>query len=492
MAVSKTKRKFAFDVSWVFIGSGAGLAILFLRKAVLARYLGPGDLGLFSMCIMVAGIFSLVAGFGFDSAIVKYVAEYKDKEDKHKFSQYVSSAILTMAIFGIASSIILFILSDTLASIFNMPSLSLLLKIFAFTFPFSLIITIVFGFLNGLREMNDYTCADISRGSLTFLIIVIFIFTGFGVRGAVLGYTLAEIVTACIFIILIRKYYVHFTARAYKQTTKKLISFGSRMVAGNAVNLIANSTDILLIGYFLTATDVGYYSIAIALLKPLLFIPQAIQRVTYPATTEYWSNNNRAGLNKMINKSMKYSACLLSLIGLGVGFYAKEIITFVFGKEFIYAALPLCVLLIARVIRGGTIVSIGGSLAGAGRPGLSLKTDAISATANIVLNILLIPAFGILGAALATAISLILGTIVFLIFIVKTLSVQIDVKWYMQITGLALTVVILFFIGGKFINHYLLGLIILSIYTAMIIKFFITKEDREMFKSLTCSLIHRR
>lgn len=489
MTTTKTKKKFAFDVGWVFIASATVLGIRFLRKTVLAQYLGPGDLGLFSICLTIGTIITLVAGLGFESAIVKYVAEYK--EDKNKLSQLVSSAFITMFIFGVFAGAVLFVFSTALADIFNMPSLSLLLKIFGLMFPFTLLLSIVFGLLAGLRKMIYFSYVNISHVFLIFLFILIFVLAGVGVRGAVLGYVLAEIVIVCIFIILIRKY-IHFTVHAYKQTTKKLISFGSRMVGANALNLITNHVDILLIGYFLTATDVGYYSIAVALANLISFVPSSIQRVTYPATSEYWSKNNRAGLIKMIDKSMKYSACFLLLVGLGMGFYAKEIIAGVFGKEFIYAALPLCVLLIARVARGSTVVPIGGSLAAVGRPDLSFKANSISSAVNVVLNVLLIPAFGILGAALATSISLLLGTVIFLIFTVKTLSIKIDVRWYMQIMGLALTSVILFFVGKKFIDPYLLGLIILCACTVIIAKFFITKEDREMFKSLAHSLIYHR
>ena len=489
MTVSKTKKKFAFDVGWVFFASVVALFIRFLRKTVLARYLGPADLGLFSMCLTVGSIITLVAGFGVESAVIKYVAECKG--DKNKISQLLSSALITMIILGIFSSAILFVLSSTLADIFNMPSLSLLLKIFGIAFPFTLITTIIFGLLNGLRKMNYFSYANISRASFAFIFILIPILIGLGVGGAVLGYVLAEIIIAGIFIAFIRKY-IHFTVRACKQTAKKLISFGSRMVGANAVNMITNQVDILLIGYFLTATEVGYYAIAVALAGLLSFLPQAVQKITYPTTSEYWSSNDIAGLNKMINKSMKYSACFLLLVGLGMGFYAREIITIIFGGDFIYATLPLRVLLIARIIRGSTIVPIGGSLAGVGRPDLSLKTDSVSAIANIMLNILLIPPFGILGAAIATTTSLILGTIIFLIFTVKTLSVQIDIKWYSKFFGLALTTVLLFLFGIKLGSPYLVGSIVLCISAILILRFFLTEEDRDMFKSLTLSLIYRR
>lgn len=194
----------------------------------------------------------------------------------------------------------------------------------------------------------------------------------------------------------------------------------------------------------------------------------------------------------MIDKSMKYSACILLPLGLGVGFFANEIVTGIFGREFIYAALPLCVLLIARVIRGGTIVPIGACFSGVGRPDLVLKFTAISVGVNVGLNILLIPPLGILGAAIATTISLLLGTIIFLAFMPRVLRVKIDIKWYARAMGFACIAIALFLVGIRLINPYVVGGVILCGYVILVFKVFLTKEDRAMLGSLAYSLIKRR
>ncbi len=186
----------------------------------------------------------------------------------------------------------------------------------------------------------------------------------------------------------------------------------------------------------------------------------------------------------MIDKSMKYSACILLPLGLCFGFFSKELVTGVFGQEFIYAALPLCVLLIARVIRGSTIVPVGLSFAGVGRPDIPLKLSAISAGANVGLNILLIPPFGILGAAIATTTSLLLGVIISLALFPKILKVRVDIKWYAQIMGSAGIAIGLFLAGREFIHPYIVGGVILCIYAALVWGVFLAGEDRTIIKSL--------
>jgi len=317
------------------------------------------------------------------------------------------------------------------------------------------------------------------------------IYFGFGVAGAVIGVVLSS-VGSCLFLIFVSGKYFEITFSEYIPTTKKILRFGVQMFGAGAVNLITNQTDIIMIGYFMTAADIGYYTVAVSLAGFFLLIPQAIQRITYPATSEYWSNNNHAALQNMIDKSMKYSACILLPLGLGVGFFAKDIVILLFGKDFVYAILPLYVLLIARVIRGGTVLPIGGGFAAVGKPDLILKIETISAATNLILNILFIPVFGILGAAIATTISLLLGCFISLYYIIKILSVKIDSWFYAKISGVGLSAVIFFWMDIKLINLYLLGGAILCSCMVLIFMFILTKEDRDMFKSLIYSLIHWR
>lgn len=480
MAVSKARKKFTFDVGWVFASSIFVLMLHFFQKPIMARFLGPDGLGLFTMVTMIAGIIGLIAGLGINGAVVKYGAEYKD--DKKKLHAVVSSGLITMIFFGVSSSIVFFILSDTLASMFNMPPLSVLLKIYSFVFPFSLTFGIILSLFNGLREMKYYSFIITLNGVLLFLFILTFLFLGFGVKGALAGTILAEIMAMCIAAIIMKKF-VHFTISNYKKYTKKLILFGIRLQGVQSINLIYTQVDIFLIGYFLTATEVGYYAAAVSLSRFFWRVPQSMQMVTYPATSEYWSKGEHESLSKMIDKSMKYSACILLITGLGVWFFAKDIVTFLFGDEFIYAVLPLQILLIGTVINGATSRSIGGSLAGAGRPGLGLIKASVTATVNVLLNLLLIPRFGIVGAAVATAISLALASGLGIFLIVRTLHVKIDFKWLVKAFGIGF-VSILIYANLSWVNQYILGCAILSVCILLILKFLLTKEDRDMLKSL--------
>ena len=480
----KEANKFAFDVGITFVASVANMLIGFVIMVLLGRYLGAGDLGLYRMTSTIYGIAMLIAAIGIPAAVIKYVAEFKD--DKTKFNQIVSSCVITSLFSGIVFIALFFFSSGIFAEIFNMPALSGLIKILSPVFPFALVGGALLGLLNGLREMKKYAAAMIIQSVLMVIVTVLLIYYGFGVAGAVIGIVFSSF-GFCLFLIWTARKYFEITFSEYIPTTKRMLRFGAQIFGANAINMINYQADIILIGYFLTVTDVGYYAVAVGLSRFFWIIPQAIQTILYPATSEYWSNNNHSALQTMIDKSMKYSACVLLPIGLGVGFFAKDIITTIFGAGFGYSVLPLQILIVGTIINGSTSRSIGGSLSGVGRPDLDLWKVGISAMSNIILNIFLIPYFGIVGAAVATTTSLSMASALGIFFIIRTLHVKIDFKWFAKTFGIGF-ISLLIFANLSGVNQYILGCAILCICILLLLKFSLTKEDREMLKSLYYSI----
>jgi O-antigen/teichoic acid export membrane protein len=266
------------------------------------------------------------------------------------------------------------------------------------------------------------------------------------------------------------------------------MGFGAQMFGSNLINMINLQADTVFLGYFLTAADVGYYSAATGLSKFFWIVPQAIQTISYPATSEYWVKRDTWGLQKMLDKSMKYTALALMPAGLAIGFFAEEIVTRIYGQGFSNSALPLQILLIGTVIFGVFCTSIGGSLAGVNRPDLSLKAAGLSATINVILNVLLIPRFGILGAATATAVSLITMALIFYSLTIKTVSLKARIKWMVEVAGITSLAIIIFVIFAASINSNALRIGILLAFSILSLIILIEKDEIVLLKSSLMAL----
>ena len=73
-------KKFTFDVSWVLVSSAVNLALVFILRIILARWLGSFDLGLFTLVLTVQELATLIAGQGIMTSLTKFVAEYREDE----------------------------------------------------------------------------------------------------------------------------------------------------------------------------------------------------------------------------------------------------------------------------------------------------------------------------------------------------------------------------------------------------------------------------
>lgn len=341
-------RKFAIDIGWGLFGLVISLMITFLLRISLARGLGPSGLGTFALIMIVLEVAIIAGTFGTPIALVKYAAEYKRKGEQ--LNQITTSAFVNSIALGVIIGILLYALSAPIAAIFDKVELARLIKILAFAIPCITFLDTWQGLLVGLREMNIYAYLLILRNLLTTIFIIVLIELGFGIEGAVAGIVLAGL-AGCLFgIVYLKKYFRLILAHLFPDV-KKLILFGGQVCGANAVNFAANQLNVIILGYFLPSASVGYYTAAVSISVVLGIIPEAIQKISIPVTSEYWSGNNHQGLHKILDKMMKYSASIVLPLGLGMYFFAGEITTLIFGGEFTYAVSPLCILLIARAIR---------------------------------------------------------------------------------------------------------------------------------------------
>lgn len=473
------QRKFTLDIGITLVASAINMFLAFAISVMLGRYLGTEDLGLYRMVSTVFAIAILIAALGIPSALIKYVAEYKD--NKKEFNKIASSGVLTSLLLGAIALPVTYLLSGPLADLFHMPGLADLFRILAVVFPFALVNQALLGMLNGLREMKWYAVYYIIQGVFMGAATGLLIYMGWGVTGAVLGLVLSYAVS-CIFLIFVSSRYFRLTLDGFSKTTSMLLSFSAPILVTNGINMVNYQADTVLIGYFRSASEVGFYSASITLTRLLWVIPQAIQMITYPATSEYFSKNRSEALQRMIDKMMKYTACVLSLSGLAFAFFASDIVHLIYGSEFGGSVLPMQVLLVGTVI-WGVVISIGGSITGAGRPDLGMKLVAISALTNLVLNLVLIPAVGIVGAAAATSTSLIVATIAGLYLTVKILNVAIDYLWYARMAVLILLSALAYLLLGPLYSR-MLPILLLIAYALILAIYFLNEDDRSYFLGL--------
>jgi len=475
-------------VSWAFASSFITIPLSFILRIFLARWLGPSDLGLYQMVITIYSITMMAAAFGIPTAIIKFSAEYRD--DRNQLNQFMTTGVLLSILLGVVAGIVVYILSSTLSTIFNMPELSSLLKLLALIFPFTCIFQTSIALVNGLRWMRRYAFLIFLQSITMITFTTAFVAMGFALKGAVSGLVISMAFTSIVSLAAsLRFYHVDFTFLREKALI--LLGYGRYLFGSDAMNIIAANSDILLIGFFLNRSAVGFYSIAISISMILAFIPTAIQKITYPAASEFSGKDEVHQLTIMLDKSMKYTALVLVPMGLFIVFYTEEIIGFLFGESYLASSLPLIIMIAGRVIRGSISGSIGSIFTSIGRPEASFFLDAFSAISGILLMVLLIPSLGINGAALSNMTAMILGTVIFIVLISHLVLFRIDMKWYLGLSVLALLCTTIFFLLNMLTLKYFTGPLIICVFFLVAWRYFLTRNDIIFFTSYLLTVKER-
>lgn len=169
--------------------------------------------------------------------------------------------------------------------------------------------------------------------------------------------------------------------------------------------IIRQNTDILMLGYWYGDTDVGLYRIALSISTIVIFGLVALHLVAQPyIVAAYTTGDNRILQN--IVRAIATASFLSSLVVASIIWLQGEvIIQLLFGSAFNDASAPLMILVVGSVFHGYFGIA-GGLLSMCGHEKQVLWASVVSVVINVIGNALLIPAYGAIGAATATAFSL--------------------------------------------------------------------------------------
>ena len=410
----------------LMINSSLASVFSYLLRLLLARTLSIEEFGLYYAVFTFLSFFMFFRSFGLDSALVKYIAEFEVKKEYNKIKTAIASALLFQLVSSIIFIGILFFLSNFLAATyFKNPMASSLMKILILYVPFSMLYLFLMDILQGFQRIKVLSFVNPVLKFLFLLLTFIFFKLNYNIFSPALALVIGS---GLMFLLLIPFASKSFNFFKYKITnfkfiTKKLFLFGLPVVMVTFGGIIISYVDTLLLIYFRTMTEVGIYNVALPTATIFLFLAGGLSTVLFPMASELWARKEKQKLSDGITLLYKYSFLLLIPFMLSVFSFAKLFIRILFGQEFVSGALSLQILLIGTLFYivatiNNTIIS------GIGKPKVVTKTILFAAGANFVLNLILIPFFGIEGAAFATTLSYLFVLIVSTIKLKQFIKLQ--------------------------------------------------------------------
>ncbi len=451
--LNESLRKIAKGAGIVLIGTIIGRAFGYGSRLIIAR-LGASDYGLVALGFAVMSIVATLSMVGLQSGIVRYVSFYKGKEDKGRIKGTIISALKITMPLSLFFAIVLFWYADWISiHVFHDANLIPILRIFAIGVPFFVLAQNLLSATVGFQDMRYrvYT-ENIFQEPLKLAAIVVLLLLGLGAAGAAWGWVLAIIVTTFIaFYFLEKRVFPVFKTRVKAVLMdKELFSFSFPLLFAGIAGIVMGWTDTLMLGYFASSTDVGIYNAALPTAQLIRAIPGAFATIFFPVISELYARAKIDDLRSAYSAVTKWMFALIFPVFLLVVLFPERVISILFGAEYIAGATALSILMCGFMVYA-VMGPAGAILRSYGRTKTVMVTNYIGAISNFGLNFLLIPIYGINGAAIATGLSLALLYSLNFMFAYRVAKIQPFRLSYLKIILASLIAVFVVYLLTKYV-----------------------------------------
>jgi len=395
------------ETSWSFAAKGVAFVLFIALNVFLARALGPEDFGRWSFFLSIITVFFLLSYFGINSSSQKFAAQY-NQTDKLR-SVLVSSFRLRIVV-SLLFSILLLLAHKPLAALLGRPDLELL---FLYAVPFVFLVGVIEYLkciFEGLHRLKYNFIVNLLEYGLKLILVVIALCISDTLLPVIDAFTLALLIASLIGLYLLyTKFYRDSGGTQPKSEkmdfTNDILRYSLPLFIISIGFLIATEVDTIMLGLLSTDTEVGIYAVAKQITLKVPHISLAIAMGTMSAFAKL-NESNRAEFKKLFNKLLKINACILFPIIALILFTSGYLVPLIFGIEYRTAVLPLQILTI-YLLCASFSVPLGRFLDYRGLAAKRAINMSVAMFLNITLNLLLIPSYGAVGAAIGTSVSFI-------------------------------------------------------------------------------------
>lgn len=392
-----TEQRFTKQVGLTLITQVISVLISVSTAAIIARWLGPEGKGTLTLALLVPGMLVLILSGGIGIANV-YFAGSKRLTVSTLTGNSLSFTLMatTLALIIVVGLSVTKLLETIVPGI---PAWILLIAMLGF--PTALLSRFFSSILQGLQRIATINVINLIQSILTLSLTAVFVVVWkLNLLGALVA-PLATGVLSLIFLCIILRQEGGVFRPLWKYTVvRSTLSFGLRGHIGNLLQFFNYRLDMFILNYFLGPANVGIYIVSVRLVELLWHLPNSVSFVIFPKAAA----TRPEEMNAFTPRVFGITLGLTALGALGLALVGRPIINFVFSSAFISAYVPMLVLLPGVVLLGGAKV-LTNEIAGRGYPHYNSVNAGLALVLTVVLDLVLIPRYSVLGAALASSIA---------------------------------------------------------------------------------------
>lgn len=387
----------------VILAIGANIAMLFLgmlQLPILTKALGASQYGVWSLIITVFSLLTPFTTLAFSMSIVRFLAAEKDA---NKVREDFFSACLLVLLSGIIFSLVFFFLSGFIATyLLKNASLSSYFKLSSVLLLLYTMFPVLLAFFRMVGKIGIYNLLNVGLMALQVGLVVLFLSSGYGLKGAIWAAIISATTLNIIAVSIIFKQ-IGF-ARPRFSRIKVYLKWGIPLTPNSAIAWIISASDRYIVNYFMGVSAAGIYNAADLMGGYAALALSPVSIVLFPRISKSYDEGKLDECRDYFKYSFKYLMMFSIPSAVGLSLLAKPLLRILTTPVFLIGS-PLVALAALGALASCLYQTLVYIIYLVGKTQIEIRLLTIAAVLNIMLNIILIPSIGIIGAEVASIIA---------------------------------------------------------------------------------------
>jgi O-antigen/teichoic acid export membrane protein len=478
-------------VSVSLTGGIAARGLNMVAQVLMARFLGTATFGLYAIGWTLVRLLEPVTTLALEAGGTYFGADYQ-RCSPSKFKAIVTQSIALSLLSGFTIGAVLYLTAPALAEhVFRKPDASPVIRVFAPAFPLYAVFLVGGGMTRLSQRMQYYAYSSIGAAAFALVLVCILFMLGWGLIGAVVATVGGIAVGALMSIYFVKGLFPAVFAREIRSEWlgSELLAFSIPVALAGLLGSLLAFMDRLFVASFCTSAETGIYQAAgqLSILFAILF--GAFNSIFSPMVADLHARGESERLAELYHVCAKWRVYACAPVFVIVLFAPIDLVAFLYGSAYAQAATPLVILSAGQLfaVIAGTSQTM---LTMTGRQRTVVVIFLATLLFDLALNFVLVPRFGLVGAASAAAVSAMVLNMGTAIAVKKHASIALFDRRYAKSLGAALVAYGVLYllrpleIGTPAFRLFIVSAISLGTFTGCLIVLGLDAEDREVLNMI--------
>ncbi len=373
---------------------------------ILARKLGPHDRGVLALVLLVPSTVVTLVKLGITQSNVYFINRKREPID-----MVASNCTVLALVLGVSAVAIVWMSQGRLLTSVLRGMEPWALALALARVPLLLLDDYLYGVLQAAGSFRFYNSRLVVSETVRMLLVIVsLLLLHLGLVAAVVIYTVVTAGNVAWLVVAMRRK-IPFTLRVNPTLLGQQLAFGLKSYVQTLTSHALLRVDVYMVSYFLGPADTAFYSLALRFTEMVLEIPQAVGLVLYPKLAAL----PEAEVHRLTAQACRRTLLLTGVGAVAIAFFGPFLLTLWYGQAYAPAGGPLPWAAVG-VLAMSIFVILTRAFTSQNRQQVNISAGLVALGSNVLMNLYLIPTMGIVGAAMATAISYSAACLLLMVF----------------------------------------------------------------------------